>query len=72
MPWLQALARAYDRAVGLELQHMHERKHVFKKARPAGGSSSREGKAGSSKAQQGQGSKQQKGKLSFAVEEEEQ
>jgi hypothetical protein len=69
MPCLQALARAYDRAVGLELQHMRDRKHVFKKARPAGGSSSREGKAGSSKAQQG--SKQQKGKLSFAEEEEE-
>jgi hypothetical protein len=69
MPCLQALARAYDRAVGLELQHMRERKHVFKKARPAGGSS-REGKAGSSKKEQGQGSKHQKSKLSFAEEEE--
>lgn len=65
---VQALQRAYDRAIGLELQHMRERKHVFKKARPAGGS-------GSSKEQQqkaGGSSKQKpKTKLSFAEDEEE-
>jgi hypothetical protein len=73
--FVQALQRAYDRAVGLELQHVRERKHVFKKARPVGGSSKKEqgGKAGSSKESQGQGSKQQnkKTKLSFAEDEEE-
>lgn len=72
--FVQALQRASDRAVGLELQHMRERKHVFKKARPVGGSSKKEqgGKAGSSKESQGQGSKQQKKtKLSFAEDEEE-
>jgi hypothetical protein len=73
--FVQALQRAYDRAVGLELQHVRERKHVFKKARPVGGSSKKEqaGKAGSSKESQGQGSKLQnkKTKLSFAEDEEE-
>lgn len=67
----QALQRAHDRAIGLELQHMRERKHVFKKARPAGGSSKHR-KAGSSLGSQGASSKQQqKGKLSFAEDEEE-
>lgn len=81
---LQTLQRAYDRAVGLELQHMRERKHVFKKARPLGGSSSskehrpgssREQKDGSSRGAHAQGEigskKQQKSKLSFAEDEEE-
>jgi hypothetical protein len=80
---LQTLQRAYDRAVGLELQHMRERKHVFKKARPAGGSA-KEHRPGSSREEKGNSSvgahalqgekgsrKQQKSKLSFADDEEE-
>jgi hypothetical protein len=78
----QTLQRAYDRAVGLELQHMRERKHVFKKARPAGGSSKehrpgssgeqKDGSSGGAHAQGEKGSKKQpKSKLSFAEDEEE-
>lgn len=64
---------------------MRERKHVFKKARPGAGgsgSSSKEHKAGSSREHkasaggrgsqaQGGSKQQQKGKLSFAEDEEE-
>lgn len=80
----QALQRALDRAIGLELQHMREHKHVFKKARAGGGVGSSRGGggnkqqhggsgSGSSKPDKGeQGSKARRkgGMLSFAEDEE--
>eukprot|EP00878_Enallax_costatus_P018523 GHUV01019502.1.p1 GENE.GHUV01019502.1~~GHUV01019502.1.p1 ORF type:complete len:143 (-),score=40.59 GHUV01019502.1:77-505(-) len=84
--WLllvQALQRELNKATGLELQHMRDRKHVFKKGRVGStNSSGPEQKQqrrqepskwqGDGKAAAGAGSKaKQTTKLSFVVDEEE-
>ena len=81
---VQALQRGLNKATGLELQHMRDRKHVFKKGKLGSTGSSgpqhkqqqqqqEPGKGqGGGKAAAGAGSKaKQKAKLSFAMDEDE-
>jgi hypothetical protein len=82
---VQALQRGYEKAMTMELKHMRDKKHIFKKVKtgPGGGSGSSKGtgSGSSSKAGSSGGSKGGKeaapaaaGKpsmLSFAEDEEE-
>lgn len=67
---LQTLQRGLDKAAAMELQHMRDRKHVFKKGQPS--SSGQQQQPSSKKAAATAGTKhKQRSKLSFAEPEDE-